>query len=290
VESEKLKLEHIILNGLRPRIPGIGIEGIPLANGKTVLVIRIPRSFIRPHMITFQQDFRFYARNSSGKYRMDVGELRNAFALSENVSEQIRSFRAERISSIIADETPIKLPNRARLVLHLVPFASLQLARRYGVHSLEQHRVAPLRHPWTDARYNFDGFLVHNDSCYAQLFRSGIIEVVDTDLLSGGIIHSAYEKTIVDALPHYFNLQAELTVELPILVMLSLIGVKDYQIAWNGSTSMAIDRDALLAQEVIVESYGEPAPEIMRPILDSVWNAAGWPRSMNYHDNGRWAG
>jgi hypothetical protein len=28
--------------------------------------------------------------------------------------------------------------------------------------------------------------------------------------------------------------------------------------------------------------------EVMRPVFYSVWNAAGWPRSMNYDDAGNW--
>jgi len=51
-----------------------------------------------------------------------------------------------------------------------------------------------------------------------------------------------------------------------------------------------IDRDALLVPEVMVESFEFDSAEILKPILDAVWNATGWPRSMNYDESGKWIG
>lgn len=62
-----------------------------------------------PHMVKLGGTFRFYSRNANGKYPLDVGELRALFAFSETTSERIRSFRQERLSSIVAGETPIVL-------------------------------------------------------------------------------------------------------------------------------------------------------------------------------------
>jgi hypothetical protein len=28
--------------------------------------------------------------------------------------------------------------------------------------------------------------------------------------------------------------------------------------------------------------------KVIRPVFDSIWNAAGWPRSMNYDEAGEW--
>jgi hypothetical protein len=46
------------------------------------------------------KNYKFYGRNSAGKYPPDVGELRTAFTLSETVAERIRNFRVDRIARL----------------------------------------------------------------------------------------------------------------------------------------------------------------------------------------------
>ena len=122
-DSLKLRLEEIIRNGIAPRIR-FDIQPAPVTSGN-VVVIRIPQSWSAPHMVTFKNYSRFYARNSAGKYQLDVTDLRSAFTLSEATTERIRNFRLDRIAKIAADETPIKLSAGAKLVLHVVPIGAL---------------------------------------------------------------------------------------------------------------------------------------------------------------------
>jgi hypothetical protein len=49
-----------------------------------------------------------------------------------------------------------------------------------------------------------------------------------------------------------------------------------------------VDRDYLLIPEILVESYDTPASEILRPAFDAVWQACGFPRSLNYDEQGNW--
>ena len=79
VDSEILRLENLIRDGLEPRIYGHDIKPVDLSNGKKALVIRIPKSFASPHVVKLKGTFRFYSRNSAGKYPLDVQELRTAF-------------------------------------------------------------------------------------------------------------------------------------------------------------------------------------------------------------------
>src|SRR5947209_3490588 len=78
-DAERLRLEEIIRNGIAPRIPGLTIKVVPLESSGAALVIRIPRSFAKPHMVIFKGSSRFFSRNTSGKYQLDVAELRAAF-------------------------------------------------------------------------------------------------------------------------------------------------------------------------------------------------------------------
>ena len=111
VDSEILRLENIIRDGISPRIPGISTRSIEITGKPPVVLIRIPRSWAQPHMVKVGGSSKFFSRNSAGKYQLDVDEIRAAFALSETTSEQIRNFRRERLAAIVAGETPVPLDN-----------------------------------------------------------------------------------------------------------------------------------------------------------------------------------
>src|SRR5262249_24965211 len=106
--SEMLRLESMNRDGIGPRISGIQIKSITGFRFGPVICVRVPRSWTAPHMVIFKNLSRFYARNSAGKYQLDIGEIRSAFALSEAVPEKIQAFRSERLAKIISAETPVK--------------------------------------------------------------------------------------------------------------------------------------------------------------------------------------
>ena len=85
-DAEILALEASIQNGIAPLIAGVHSRSVPLRNGKAAIVLRIPRSFTSPHMVTFKGTSRFYSRTSNGKYQLDVSEIRAAFLLSESAA------------------------------------------------------------------------------------------------------------------------------------------------------------------------------------------------------------
>jgi len=306
VDAEIRRLDSIIQTGLDPRIPGVSIRDVALSNGQAAIIIRIPKSWASPHMIVFKGWGRFYSRNSAGKYMLDVPELRAAFLLSETTSERIRQFRTERLSKIIADEGPLTLGDSAKVVLHIVPFNAFNPGITYDVSALanETSGLRPLYiyvGGWS-YRHNFDGFLTysyHSDQAlaesYLQVFRSGIIEAVDATILSEydgkrEIPSKLYEMELLDAVPKYLSLQQRMGIEPPLLIMVSFLGVKGYQLSaqeyrFRGD---AIDRDALLISEIMLESFQFNLASMMRPVFDAVWNAAGFPRCLNYDENGTW--
>ena len=97
-ESIKLRLSELLQSHIRPRVVGMGIGVIPLQNSKFATAVRIPRSFNRPHQVQVNKDdFQFWGRNASGKYRLDVDELRIAYTLSESLAERMKTFRVERL-------------------------------------------------------------------------------------------------------------------------------------------------------------------------------------------------
>lgn len=113
VEHEKLRIEQMVRDGIQLRILGFRVEALIQEGKPTVVVIHIPRSWNAPHMIA-KGSVKFYSRTSAGKQPLDVTEIRHAFSMSESVGERIRAFRDERISRILAGETPVPLEDERR--------------------------------------------------------------------------------------------------------------------------------------------------------------------------------
>lgn len=308
-DAEVLRLENLLRDNLDPRVPGISMRAVPLAKG-VAIVIHIPHSWAQPHVVNFSGHWRFYSRNSAGKYPLDVSEIRTAFTLSETIADRIRNFRAERLGNIVTGETPVFLQDGAKVVLHIIPINAFDPASKFDVASLVDNRanLAPIHSSGGNSRHNFDGFLTYSSiskkslaRSYLQVFRNGIIESVDTELLSHQVGETyiipsvAYERAILEALPRFLNAQKQLGVSPPLFIMLSLLEVFGYTMAVNRSRfswpqEHPIDKKNLIIPDIMIENFDSKLAKIMRPALDAIWNATGWPRSMNYNDGGEWVG
>lgn len=70
VDTEILRLDGSIRSGVEPRMPNVGLRAVGLAKGRHVVVLEVPQSFARPHMVTFKGTNRFYLRHTSGGTRL----------------------------------------------------------------------------------------------------------------------------------------------------------------------------------------------------------------------------
>jgi len=307
IDSEKLRLESIIRDGIAPRIPGLKIHSIKLENTKDVIILEIPKSWAMPHMIIFKDHSRFYSRKSAGKYILDVAELRAAFVLSESIGIQIQNFRTERLGKILSGESIIPINEIPKTVFHIIPFNAFDKTKyifdNSSLRVIEQSRkdFRPLESTSWNGRYNLDGYVVHdtlasgNPKSYTQFFRNGIIELVECSLLEpiedNKIIPGKYyEKQLIDQLQKYLEFLETMGVETPLLVMLTLTGVLDYFIP-NGSRisrQHTIDRDTLFLPEIIIEQHNINPSKAMKPIFDALYNASGFNSSTSYNTDGEW--
>ena len=305
-DAEILRLENMIRDGIDPRIPGVAMRAIEVESSGVVILLRIPRSWALPHMITFQAYSRFYSRNSAGKYPLDVGELRADFIQSEILAERLRTFRTERLSQIVAGQTPVPMGDGAKTVLHIVPFSAFDAGSVVDATRADYTKLRPIYVSAWSHRFNFDGLLTFQMDqsgqaySYVQLFRSGAIEATDYDLLGARderlyIPTTVFERELIDAVKGYLSTQQGLGVEPPLVVMVTLSGVAGYRLAVSrrltrlGDEGYVIDRDLLAMPPVVVETYSVNPAETLRPIFDSIWNAGGWSECMNYSDAGEWA-
>lgn len=306
-DEEKVRLDNLIRTGVQPRLPQVNIVPIPLDNSKVVLIIRVQKSWISPHRVTLGGHDKFYSRNSSGKYPLDVGELRIAFNLSETIIEKIRHFNIDRVSKILDNDTPMSFHYRAKITLHLIPLISFYPAQYFSIDIIASNpgKMPPIYARGWNHRYNLDGFLTYSEfetgkiHSYVQLFRNGIIEAVEGELLNPErnilkIPSVAYEEKLINSLNIYLSILKELNVEPPIFVFLKLFGVKGYSMGINPARYLVhnnnvIDRDILSLPEIIVDKYEDDITKLLKPAFDSIWNACGFQRSYNYNEQGEWA-
>jgi len=311
-DSAILSMENAIRDGIAPRITGIHCKSIKLSDTRNAVVMRIPKSYAAPHMVTFRNASRFYARSSNGKYQLDVHEIRAVFLGSETTADRIRDFRLDRISRIRGRETPIPLLPGPCVILHAIPLTSLSGAN-YDVISLKRNvkihqTLAPLFRTFAhSSEINFDGVLVFNgdhaqpSGGYSQLYRNGIIEAVDAMFVAANeghglgklIASQAFEDGLFKSIRGYLAVLKSLGVDLPILIMLSLTDVKGYTMGRKGNMGVfggtPFDRDILITQDVLLDTYDVDVPLVMKPVVDEIWNAAGFEESLYYKD-GKWIG
>jgi len=231
--------------------------------------------------------------------------LRIAFNLSETTIERIRKFRENRISKVLADETPIPLQNTPKIILHIISYASFSPAHNFDLTKVNswQTKLPPLYKQELHHRFNLDGLLTYSLTpqgkahSYVQVFKNGIIEAVESSMLGleQGIPSVLYEPELIRSLNSFLSFNKEIGVELPLFVFLSFLSVKGRILAVSSNrfgnlNAYPIDRDILDLPEVKIESYEQKAQQVLRPQFDSVWNACGYERCFNYDANGNWVG
>ena len=306
--SEIDRLENLIRDGVEPRMIGIRIRAIPLAQGGNAIVVRIPKSWNPPHRVRARNTNRFYIRNSGGAHEASVEELRSLFNESQAMEDRVRSFRTERLAKISTGEGSMPIVGGGRLILHVVPLSAfgptsnIDLERAYTLHNsfrpLGVHDMSP--------QFNFDGFINvrGGEQChgYTQIFRRGIIEATKSGILRehNGIWRLPAKSLgdhILGCLPDYLEGMKQLEIPPPLVVMISLESVGRSRLSldnWHDSFDEAppFNTNDMLLPEVTISDYDtvQNYHRLMRPAFDALWNAAGFSRCTYFNAQDQWTG
>jgi hypothetical protein len=305
LDLEIRRLDSILSSGLDPRIRYTSRIVSGRENQKA-LVIRVEHSSSGPHRVVFKGHDKFYGRNSAGKYPLDVNELRAAFTLSETVTQRIRAFRTDRIIALSNNQAPVLLVTTPRIVLHCIPIESFAGPASYDVMPFYDKPLGlkPMGATSWDRRLNLDGVVTFGGSApsysYTQVYRNGTIEAVEGRILSSvyageSIIPSrSYEQHLRRYLSYCFRLLLELGASSPVAVALTFVQVRGLKLATNRNGydeyGEPIATDTLILPETVVADLLIPADKVLRPLFDLVWNASGFPRSLNFDADGNWIG
>jgi hypothetical protein len=306
------RIERLIETGIQPRIPVIEVKPINVPDRGTVIVVRVGKSWVGPHMVSYANRTRFYSRNSgSGKQILDVQQIGAAFALQRGLGERLREWKADRIAKALTGEGPALLKGPAML-LHFVSGAALNsesvaLPRTFdAVKWGPEQSLISFMPQFT--RYNADGYLLvleataSQKQSYLQIFKDGRLEYGDSYMFNGvsvdAIPSQILESGIVKTFGNAIQLLSTLEIPGPLFVSLTLIGMKGKPMAMptfpyvadRGSFHNTFDRDVIVCPDIRVEKLDEgyPYPTTLLPIINSVWQAAGVKRSPFTDPDGTW--
>ncbi len=311
LDAQKLQIESMIRTGINPRIT-FTIQSIEAgAPNEYIIVIRVGESWNKPHRVTHSGSNRFCARNSAGKYDLDVTELRQAFTLSDGIEKRMQDFRTERLIALETEQTFLPLRSKNLIVLHLFPlesFSSRINLDRDLLLSLESETelFRPMHTDnWNTSRINLEGaFSAAGASAanptmrsYVQLFRNGAVELVESSILdregSRFIPHSLYEKEVIDGFKKGIAILKKVGINAPVLLSLSLLNVKGLTMSENRQSGRVrrdnetpIKQKDLILPSVMLNEYDESVERLLQPVLDLVWNACSLRKSENYDDQG----
>jgi hypothetical protein len=311
-DSEMRRLDNILSDGLQPRIQGLQYRWIEGATAGPVLIIRVPRSWAGPHMVVFQQSGRFYARNAAGKYPLDVFELRQSFLGSGSIADRAREFRAERVGRLLAGESPAPLNGDRLFCLHFIPHASMVGGVEVDIlrAANESEAVRPFCSEYSPSHtFNLDGLLTYRPAAqepavnsYLQLYRNGIVESATISMVRHreGYGLSVPSLALAQQLGAFLDrtraLMKLLDVSPPASLFVSalnvrgvLLGVSERLTFYGGMNNPnPFDRDHMLMREVTLMDWEGASFDLLKPLLNELWQASGLPRCFDYNDAGEW--
>ena len=300
IDSEIQRINNVLRTGIEPRLPSYDIKHIEVSNNKYILVIRVRKSWNSPHRVT--QNKEFYGRNSSGKYPLDVGEIRNKILLSDSLSEKIKKFKTDRIIKISSNETKQPMDEGPKLVMHIIPVPSFS---NDGTISISKHRRIlekfwPISSTGMNYRINIDGNICYTGGLgektksYTQVYRSGIVEAClslkDNWSDKKSIYMPRIEVELINKTYSYLDLLSKLDITFPIIVYISFVGIEGYTLDFDrhgADVNHPSKEDIILLPEIFIDNYSSNIEQLYKPAYDVLYNAFGFSQSFSYDANGK---
>lgn len=279
---------QLVLSRIRPHLHGVECIPIELSDTNIAIVISIPKSYSRPHSFWDGNKDEFFMRYANGITYMDIDDLRKGFLYSNNLQDQIRQFRRDRLSMILANECVGNLGTDAKLVFHIIPEWSFELGNSISLKSVAGNsNFRPFSGSGWNYRYNADGYCIYSATnenilkTYTQIFHNGIIETVEIRLISQYKEKQIYdwsqiEGAIINATDNYGDILKMLGVPRPWHIFATLLNAKGYFTSYGGwNDSELLERNIIHSLDGIWND-DKDLRTALNPILNSLAHAFGF--------------
>ena len=301
-------LRQILDGGMEPRITGIRMHAVDVDEGY-VLVLRVPQSYDGPHRVTSGMNKgRFVSRSGTGTSDMSYDQLRSAFDRTSSLMERARAFRLERLEAIRSGATPKLVDAGPKCVAHLISLSGMAGRQQVDVVKLARNPGSFFIQDWghPSSTLNLEGIVAHQATYgqqmstygYNQIFRTGCAEGV----FMAGVPQAPDEKKLLPAaIDLYFREVLKQNLALlkaegltgPAVIGLALTGIDDHMFYVDtrrlGMRRTLADRDVLLIPELWIENLDSvDLDDVVRPLLDILWQSFGIERCFDYAQDGTW--
>lgn len=308
-------LAHLIRDSIMPRLSGVTMKTVSCPQGD-VLLVRVPPSWSKPHMVTIGKVDKFYIRTAIGSSPMSIDEIRRAFSEQGELRETIGRWRAHRVDLIEQKRGPVVLSEQVIMLFHVIPedaFAPGPFTEAWRIPEREKKAVHVVNGNHYQ-QYNADGYLCHSSRAvagppqesdgywsYTQLFRSGIAEYAFSNFFyqpSGSnrrmIVGQVVEQQMVYCYKDAIERLRRLGKFNNVYVGFSLLGAEGKGFFVNALTYFGdeylIRHRVFTSPEVYVdldEQEEMPYQRTLRPLVDTLWQIGGREETP-FRLNGEW--
>ncbi len=317
-DEETCRIDNWLRDCVKPRISGVRHKVITGFKDGPILIIMVPQSFSAPHsFVSSKSGYQFYGRSERGNFPLDIQQVRDAFLASENLGERIRRFREDRVIKIYSGEIMPSQPS-AGLIIHCIPARAFSYRQEVDISvcfDSSNYRLFQDGDTTLLIRCNFEGVLVEPQQrsqnegnsipFYYQIYRNGSLEFY-TQITQNGAnsLEAQYlSMNIKDKIEKLYSILRILKVEGAIFVFVTIFGIKGTNFCYDpyredklceiakiaqSTQEHIFDRDVLLLREIKIEDISKLPPSVVKPLLDHLWQAAGWQSCFLYDKNGNW--
>ena len=168
------------LQAIRPTVPEVDFSFISIQDDKYVVVLHIQRGLYKPYITEEPEgQFHFYIRHGNKKQAMSYTEIRNGFLNAAMLSEDIKSFRKERLEEHITEaKKPFALVQiiPATFRSDYVPMYDMYREGKLDFDDLFNGMIRDRAVPNVDGVY-FPDYSKLRDFEKPQIFNNGTVEL-----------------------------------------------------------------------------------------------------------------
>lgn len=302
-----LKIEDTIKNCTEPSISNIIIKQV-IVEGKSVLILGIPKGLGLPVMVTYQKINKFYRRRNSGKFLVDVYELNLMFMQNQILNEAAEKFRMNRIHKVLGREG-VRLNRETSIFIHILPFSFLS-GNNLDIKTIINNEIISRMKPifsnsGCSTMYNLNGFYSFSKNTplnpsnnisnqllsYDQLFRNGIYESYSDSFSYNEVVSYNVKRyingkqlilKITKKIEENISLLTDFEIEPPFLIGISLFNVSGIFLQdSNGIVGGKFNDNEIILPYLVLQSVDSNIYTNLKPLFDILWQAANCSSSPN---------
>ena len=298
IDGAKLTITSCIQTLTTPPITQYEIKEVDTSDeNKSILIIFLAKSANGPHAVKSagKLSYSVYARNDAGKYPLDYMQITQQILQTKSVYDLLKTHHREKVQKIFSDIEPINLIAGSKIILTLSPLDQSHTLNPKTFQD-EALQCSLLYTTPRNSLFNIDGLLVigaptryNSVFSYNLFYRNGGIESVASIAGSEDEIFpaTATKRKIKATLESFLKFQQS---HLPgqSVLQISFIHVEGKRIPGNEiwedlNENKGFDRPIIHLPEAIVPTNISDINEVLNPLFDILWQAAGLPSQPDCH-------